>query len=73
MKSVYFAFVFLLLSGCASGPRIDTSHPSVNFDNRAQFYLDLTMPFYGYNRPGVQISEGVRCEFWREGIGGMSD
>ncbi|MEC9343690.1 MAG: alpha/beta hydrolase, partial [Pseudomonadota bacterium] len=40
------------------------------FDNRSQFYLDLTMPFYGYNRPGAQISEGVRYEFWREGMAG---
>ncbi len=39
MKSVYFAFVFLLLSGCASGPRLDTSHPSVNHDNRVQFVV----------------------------------
>ena len=40
------------------------------YDNRAQFYLDLTTPFYGYNRPGVQPSEGVRYEFWREGMAG---
>src|SRR6059058_4594984 len=28
--------------------------------DRSQFFLDLTMPFYGYNRPGAKISEGVR-------------
>src|SRR5450830_1406413 len=39
MKSVYFAFVFLLLTGCASGPRLDTSHPSANHDNRVQFVV----------------------------------
>jgi len=39
MKSLVFALSFLLLAGCASGPRIDTSHPSVNFDNRAQFIV----------------------------------
>jgi non-heme chloroperoxidase len=37
-------------------------------DNRAQFFLDLTMPFYGYNRPGAQISEGVRQSFWLQGM-----
>src|SRR6266436_3835819 len=28
--------------------------------NRAQFYKDITLPFYGYNRPGAKISEGIR-------------
>jgi non-heme chloroperoxidase len=37
-------------------------------DNRAQFFLDLTMPFYGYNRPGATISEGVRQSFWLQGM-----
>src|SRR3978361_1885866 len=32
--------------------------------DRSQFYKDLTMPFYGYNRPGAKISEGVRESFW---------
>src|ERR1700753_486421 len=27
---------------------------------RTQFYQDLTIPFYGYNRPGATISQGVR-------------
>ncbi|MBA4286034.1 MAG: alpha/beta hydrolase [Xanthomonadaceae bacterium] len=39
-------------------------------DNRAQFYKDLTMPFYGYNRPGATISEGVRDSFWLQGMQG---
>lgn len=40
--------------------------------NRAQFYQDLTLPFYGYNRPGAKISEGVRGNWWRQGmIGGI--
>jgi non-heme chloroperoxidase len=37
-------------------------------NNRSQFYKDLTLPFYGYNKPGAKISEGVREEFWREGM-----
>ena len=28
--------------------------------DRSQFWKDLSMPFYGYNRPGAKISEGVR-------------
>jgi non-heme chloroperoxidase len=32
--------------------------------DRPQFWLDLSMPFYGYNRPGAKISEGVRQAFW---------
>ena len=28
--------------------------------DRSQFFKDLTMPFYGYNRPGAKVSEGVR-------------
>lgn len=36
--------------------------------DRSQFYKDLTMPFYGYNKPGAQISEGVREAFWRLGM-----
>ena len=36
--------------------------------NRSQFFLDLSMPFYGYNRPGAKISEGVRYSFWLQGM-----
>jgi non-heme chloroperoxidase len=39
-------------------------------DNRAQFYKDLTLPFFGYNRPGAAISEGVRESFWLQGVMG---
>ena len=38
--------------------------------NRAQFYRDITLPFYGYNRPGAQLSEGVRENWWRQGMMG---
>ena len=40
------------------------------YDNRAQFYRDLTLPFYGYNRAGAQVSEGVRESFWLQGMMG---
>jgi non-heme chloroperoxidase len=36
--------------------------------DRSQFWKDLSMPFYGYNRPGVKISEGVRESFWLQGM-----
>src|SRR6202163_1887311 len=40
--------------------------------NRPQFYKDITMPFYGYNRPGANISEGIREHWWLQGmVGGM--
>jgi non-heme chloroperoxidase len=38
--------------------------------NRSQFYLDLTLPFYGYNRPGAKISEGIRQHWWLQGMVG---
>jgi non-heme chloroperoxidase len=40
--------------------------------DRSQFYKDLTIPFYGYNRPGAKISEGIREHWWLQGmIGGI--
>ena len=39
-------------------------------NHRAQFYQDLTLPFYGYNRPGAKISQGVRDNWWRQGMMG---
>jgi non-heme chloroperoxidase len=39
-------------------------------EDRSQFYFDLTIPFYGYNRPDAKISEGVRRSFWLQGMMG---
>jgi non-heme chloroperoxidase len=39
-------------------------------DNRSQFFKDLTLPFYGYNRDGAAISEGIRDSFWLQGMMG---
>lgn len=39
-------------------------------DNRSQFYIDLSVPFFGFNRDGATVSEGTRREFWREGMQG---
>ena len=36
--------------------------------DRSQFWRELSLPFYGYNRPGAKISEGVRESFWLQGM-----
>jgi non-heme chloroperoxidase len=37
-------------------------------EDRSQFFMDLTMPFYGYNRPGAKVSQGVRDTFRAQGM-----
>jgi non-heme chloroperoxidase len=37
-------------------------------NNRSQFFKDLALPFYGYNRPNAKVQQGVIDEFWREGM-----
>lgn len=39
-------------------------------NNRPQFFKDLTIPFYGFNRPGAKISEGIREHWWLQGMVG---
>lgn len=42
--------------------------------NRAQFYLDVPAgPFYGFNRPGAQVSQGVIDNWWRQGMQGAAN
>jgi non-heme chloroperoxidase len=36
--------------------------------DRSQFFKDLSLPFYGYNRPGAAVSQGVRDSFWLQGV-----
>jgi non-heme chloroperoxidase len=36
--------------------------------DRSQFFKDLTTPFYGANRPGAQVSQGLRDSFWQQGM-----
>jgi non-heme chloroperoxidase len=38
--------------------------------NRAQYFEDFTLPFYGYNREGAKISQGIRDNWWRQGMMG---
>ncbi len=41
--------------------------------NRAQFYIDVaTGPFYGFNRPGAKVSQGVINNWWRQGMMGSA-
>jgi non-heme chloroperoxidase len=41
--------------------------------NRAQFYLDVASgPFYGYNRPGAKVFQGVIQNWWRQGMIGSA-
>ncbi|OEZ27396.1 alpha/beta fold hydrolase [Variovorax boronicumulans] len=42
-------------------------------DNRAQFFIDVPSgPFYGYNRPGASVSQGVIQNWWRQGMMGSA-
>jgi len=45
----------------------DGLRASVQAD-RSQFWKDLSMAFYGYNRPSAKVSEGVRESFWLQGM-----
>jgi non-heme chloroperoxidase len=36
--------------------------------DRSNFWKDLSIPFYGFNRPGAKVSEGVRESFWLQGL-----
>lgn len=39
--------------------------------NRAQFYIDVASgPFYGFNRPGANVSQGIIDNWWRQGMNG---
>lgn len=42
-------------------------------DNRSQYYLDLPSgPFYGFNRPGAEVSQGLIQNWWRQGMAGSA-
>lgn len=36
--------------------------------DRSRYWKELSLPFYGYNRPGAQVSEGVRESFWLQSM-----
>jgi len=37
-------------------------------NDRSQFFKDLSAPFYGANRPGAKVSQGLRDSFWLQGM-----
>jgi non-heme chloroperoxidase len=37
---------------------------------RSEFYMELTLPFYGFNRAGAKVSEEIRRNWWRQGMMG---
>ena len=37
-------------------------------DDRSQFFRDLSIPFYGFDRPGAKVSQGLRDSFWMQGM-----
>lgn len=42
--------------------------------NRAQFYIDVAAgPFYGFNRPGAEVSQGLIDNWWRQGMRGAAN
>ena len=45
----------------------DGLRASVHAD-RSQFFKDLSAPFYGANRPGNKVSQGLRDSFWLQGM-----
>jgi non-heme chloroperoxidase len=45
----------------------DQQRAAVQAD-RSQFFKDLSLPFYGFNRPGAKVSEGLRESFWLQGM-----
>jgi non-heme chloroperoxidase len=49
--------------------KFDDIRAGVSAD-RSQFFKDLTTPFYGANRPGAKLSQGIRDAFWLQGMQG---
>ena len=72
-KAVLIAAVPPLMLKTASNPgglpidAFDQIRAGVLAD-RSQFFKDLTMPFYGANRPDTKVSQGLRESFWHQGM-----
>jgi len=72
-KAVLIAAVPPIMLKSASNPGglpisvFDGIRAGVQAD-RSQFFKDLSVPFFGYNRPGAKASDGVRESFWRQGM-----
>jgi non-heme chloroperoxidase len=74
-KAVLISSVPPIMVKSASNP---TGTPIAVFDdfraktaaNRAQFYREVPLPFYNFNRPGVKTLDGVVDNWWRQGMMG---
>jgi len=72
-KAILMSTITPMLLKTASNP---TGTPIAAFDDirknvladRSQFWKDLSLPFYGYNKPGAAVSECVRQSFWLQGM-----
>jgi non-heme chloroperoxidase len=53
--------------GGAPKALFDTFRAAVQAD-RSQWNKDVSMPYYSYNRAGAKVSEGVRDDYWRQGM-----
>jgi non-heme chloroperoxidase len=73
VKAVLIGAVPPLMLKTATNPggtpieAFDGMRAAVHAD-RSQFFRDLAMPFYGANRPGAKVSQGVRDAFWLQGM-----
>jgi hypothetical protein len=50
--------------------RLGDAIPAGVLANRSTFYQELTTPFFGANRPGAKVSQGMRDQFWFQGMQG---
>ena len=72
-KAVLISAVPPLMLKTAANPgglpmeAFDQLRTAVHAD-RAQFFMDLSMPFYGFNRPGAKVSQGLRDSFWLQSM-----
>ena len=72
-KAVLIGAITPVMVKSASNPggtrleEFDKLRAAVQVD-RSVLWKDLSLPFYGYNRPGAKISEGVRESFWLQGM-----
>lgn len=77
-KAVLVAAVPPLMLKTAANPEglpreVFDSFRKATADNRAQFFLDVpTGPFYGFNRAGAKVSQGVIQNWWRQGMMGSA-
>src|SRR6202453_4249677 len=72
-KAVLISAITPLMLKTAANPAglpievFDGLRASVQAD-RSQFFKDLSAPFYGANRPGSKVSQGLRDSFWLQGM-----